>query len=140
MLILLFLRQSTGFLALQEVLQEGSLKRPEHQIVRFPSARYTTIDIGRIALRKHHVAGLLEVDITELRARLREARFRQLQLRRGQTEARIAIFKNGFLGAPLLAKGHENQARQVAWAVLTHDLWLLAGLPKCEKRVFRKAS
>lgn len=84
--------------------------------------------------------GITPRDPAVLRARLRDARFQQLQLRRGQTEARIAIFKNGFLGAPLLAKGHENQARQVAWAVLTHDLWLLAGLPKCEKRVFRKAN
>ena len=63
-----------------------------------------------------------------LRMRLHEATFRQLQQRRGQTEARIAIFKNAFLGAPLLAKGHQNQARLVAWNVLTHDLWLLAGL------------
>lgn len=49
-----------------------------------------------------------------LRMRLREARFLELSKRRGQTEARIGIFKNVFLGAPLLAKGHENQARQVA--------------------------
>jgi hypothetical protein len=75
-----------------------------------------------------------------LRARLREARFQQLHQRRGQTEARIAIFKNAFLGAPLLAKGHENQARLVAWNVLTHNLWLLAGLPKRELRALRKAS
>jgi hypothetical protein len=74
-----------------------------------------------------------------LRARLREARFQQLHQRRGQTEARIAIFKNAFLGAPLLAKGYENQARQVAWNVLTHNLWLLAGLPKREVRALRKA-
>jgi hypothetical protein len=74
-----------------------------------------------------------------LRARLREVRFQQLHQRRGQTEARIAIFKNAFLGAPLVAKGHENQARLVAWNVLTHNLWLLAGLPKREVRAWRKA-
>jgi hypothetical protein len=73
-----------------------------------------------------------------LRARLRESRFPELQRRRGQTEARIAIFKNGFLGAVLPAKGHTNQARQVAWTVLTHNLWLLAGLPKGEKSRFRQ--
>ena len=44
-------------------------------------------------------------------------------------EARIGIFKNVFLGAPLLAKGYENQVRQVAWAALAHNLWLLTGLP-----------
>lgn len=75
-----------------------------------------------------------------LRARLREAQFQQLHQRRGQTEARIAIFKNAFLGAPLLAKGYENQGRLVAWNVLTHNLWLLAGLPKREPRALSKAS
>lgn len=40
----------------------------------YPSARVTTMDIGSIALRKHHVAGLLEVDITETQAWLREKR------------------------------------------------------------------
>jgi len=79
-------------------------------------------------------------DPGRLRMRLQEPSFRQLQRRRGQTEARIAIFKNAFLGAPLLAKGYENQARLVAWNVLTHDLWLLAGLKKREKTVFRKAA
>ncbi len=52
-----------------------------------------------------------------LRMRLREAQFQQLHQRRGQTEARIAIFKNAFLRAPLLA-----------------------GLPKREPRVLSKAS
>ena len=75
-----------------------------------------------------------------LRARLREVRFQQLHQRRGQTEARIAIFKNAFLGAPLVAKGHENQARLVAWNVLTHNLWLLSGLPKRELRALCQAS
>ena len=59
---------------------------------------------------------------------------------RGQTEARIAIFKNAFLGAPLLAKGYENQGWLVAWNVFTHNLWLLAGLPKRESCALSKAS
>ena len=63
------------------------------------------------------------------RARLREVRFQQPHHRRGQTEARIAIFKNASLGA-----------RLVAWNVLTHNLWLLSGLPKRELRALRKAS
>jgi len=79
-------------------------------------------------------------DAALLRARLREPRFQQLHQRRGQTEARIAIFKNAFLGARLVAKGYQNQARLVAWNVLTHNLWLLAGLPKRQIRASRKAS
>lgn len=73
-------------------------------------------------------------DPNVLRRRLKQAAFRELQQRRGQTEARIAIFKNAFLGSPLLAKGHQNQARMAAWNVLTHDLWLLAGLEKKAKK------
>ena len=41
-------------------------------------------------------------------------RFRKLCKRRGQTEARIGIFKNVFPGVPLLAKGYGNQSRHVA--------------------------
>jgi hypothetical protein len=78
-------------------------------------------------------------DASLLRMRLKESSFCELHQRRGQTEARIAIFKHAFLGSPLLAKGHRNQARLVAWNVLTHDLWLLAGLEKREKMAFRQA-
>lgn len=52
-----------------------------------------------------------------------------MKRRLDRDQARIAIFKNVFLGAPLLAKGYENQARQVAWAALAHNLWLLTELP-----------
>jgi hypothetical protein len=65
-----------------------------------------------------------------LKQRMRERRFVRLQQRRSQTEARIAIFKNGFLGAPLRVKGYSHQNLQVAWAVLTHNLWCLARLPR----------
>jgi len=50
--------------------------------------------------------------------------------RRAQTEGRIGIFKNEFLGGPLLSKGIAGQDRQVGWAALTHNLWLLADLRK----------
>jgi len=66
----------------------------------------------------------------ELRQRMREARFARLQQRRSQTEARIGIFKNGFLGAPVRAKGYAHQKLQVAWAVLTHNLWCIARQPR----------
>jgi hypothetical protein len=63
-----------------------------------------------------------------LKERMAEARFGQLQRRRSQTEGRIAIFKNGFLGRPLRAKGFEHRELAVAWQVLTHNLWVLARL------------
>lgn len=46
--------------------------------------------------------------------------------RRGATEARIAIFKNCFAGSPCLAKGFAHREQAVGWAVLAHNLWVLA--------------
>ena len=63
-----------------------------------------------------------------LKERMTEARFAQLQRRRNQTEGRIGIFKNGFLGRPLRAKGFEHRELAVGWQVLTHNVWVLARL------------
>jgi hypothetical protein len=63
-----------------------------------------------------------------LQERMAEARFGQLQRRRSQTEGRIGIFKNGFLGRPLRAKGFAHRELAVSWQVLTHNLWVLARL------------
>jgi Transposase DDE domain len=78
----------------------------------------------------------------ELKKRMKDGKFVELQKRRSQTEARISIFKNGFLGSPLLSKGHANQEREVAWNVLTHNLWVIARRPraKAKPRALAKAS
>ena len=76
----------------------------------------------------------------ELKKRMKDAEFVKLQQRRSQTEARISIFKNGFLGSPLLSKGHENQSREVAWSVLAHNLWVIARLPQGQARALAHAS
>ena len=39
---------------------------------RFPSSRLATHDVGRLSRKKHHVAGFLEVDVTEGRRLVRE--------------------------------------------------------------------
>jgi hypothetical protein len=70
----------------------------------------------------------------ELTARMSEEPFARLQTRRGQTEARIGIFKNCFLGRPLRAKGISNRAMAVAWAVLAHNLWVLARMEQKQKK------
>lgn len=76
----------------------------------------------------------------ELKRRMKETEFAGLQQRRSQTEARISIFKNGFLGAPLLSKGYGNQNREVAWSVLAHNLWVIARLPQDRVRALAEAS
>jgi hypothetical protein len=76
----------------------------------------------------------------ELTKRMREAKFVELQRRRSQTEARLSIFKNGFLGSPLWSKGHANQKRETAWSVLAHNLWVIARRQQGPARALRKAS
>lgn len=80
----------------------------------------------------------------ELKKRMKDGKFVELQKRRSQTEARIAIFKNGFLGSPIRSKGQANQEVEVAWNVLTHNLWVIARRPqakvKAKPRAFGQAS
>lgn len=60
--------------------------------------------------------------------------FREGLKRRAATEGRIGIFKNVFLGRRLLAKGFEHRQLAVGWAVLTHNLWVVARMAEAEKR------
>jgi hypothetical protein len=60
-------------------------------------------------------------------------KFARLQRRRAQTEGRIGILKQGFLGRPMRAKGFERRGLALAWGVLTHNLWMLARLRKVKK-------
>jgi hypothetical protein len=64
----------------------------------------------------------------QLKERSRSWKFRKLQRRRGQTEARVAIFKNVFLGRPMKSKGFAHRELTVSWAVLTHNFWVMARL------------
>ncbi len=66
--------------------------------------------------------------------KMTDDRFVKLQRRRAQTEARVAIFKNGFLGRPMRSKGFLNRERDTGWAVLAHNLWVIARLPRAEER------
>lgn len=77
---------------------------------------------------KHIYDGICPKNAARLKERMGEERFVELQRRRSQTEGRIGIFKNGFLGRPLRAKGFEHREVAVSWQVLTHNLWVLARL------------
>ena len=70
----------------------------------------------------------------ELSRRMKDQKFARLQRRRAQTEGRIGILKNGFLGRPMRAKGFEHREVALAWGVLTHNLWMLARMKKAKKR------
>ena len=76
--------------------------------------------------------GLCPKDPEQLKENMQEDRFSWLQKRRSQTEGRIGIFKNQFLGRPLRVKGFAHRELAVTWAVLTHNLWVMARLPQVE--------
>lgn len=74
--------------------------------------------------------GLCPRDSREMQRRLREDEaFLGAQKRRAQTEGRIGISKNVFLQGVPRAKGFKNRELQVDWAVLSHNLWVVARCP-----------
>ena len=80
-------------------------------------------------------SGLCPRDPAELQERLQQDDgFRAGLKRRGGTEARIAIFKHAFAGSPCRAKGIEARQLAVSWAVLAHNLWVLARLKLAQDR------
>jgi Transposase DDE domain. len=68
--------------------------------------------------------------IKELEKRLKEIEFIKLQKRRAQTEGRISILKNLFLGERFRSKGFKNREKMVACKIFTHNLWVIARLAK----------
>jgi hypothetical protein len=79
--------------------------------------------------------GFCPRDVTVLADKLiNEEGFREGLKRRAGTEARIGIFKNVFLGRPLLAKGFKHRELAVGWAALTHNLWVVARMAEAEKK------
>jgi hypothetical protein len=95
----------------------------------FASKRNTTI------LEAHEIFdGLCPRDPKELGKKMKDEVFVAGQKRRGQTEARVAIVKNIFLdGGKPRAKGFAHRQRAVQWAVLTHNLRVLARMRRREQ-------
>lgn len=75
-------------------------------------------------------SGLCPRDPQELGRRLQDPAVKAGMKRRGGTEARVAIFKNVFMGSPAKGRSFEARERACGWAVLTHNLWVLARLPQ----------
>lgn len=65
-------------------------------------------------------------NLEQLYEKLKDPIFLSLQTRRSQTEARVGIFKNVFLGKPLRSRITAYKRLAISWCVLTHDLWLLS--------------
>jgi hypothetical protein len=74
----------------------------------------------------------------QLKQRGRSWKFKRMQRRRAQTEGRIGILKNVFLGQPLRSKGFEHRQLTVTWTVLVHNLWVMARLPQAQAAPFQR--
>jgi hypothetical protein len=62
----------------------------------------------------------------QLEERNAEPKFKAMQRRRAQTEGRVGIVKNVFLGGRILRKGFDHRQLTVTWTVLVHNLWVMA--------------
>lgn len=74
----------------------------------------------------------------QLKQRARSWKFKRLQKRRAQTEGRVGILKHVFLDEPVRCKGFDNRQLTVAWAVLVHNLWVIARMPRLRQRQAHK--
>lgn len=79
-------------------------------------------------------SGLCPRDPQELSDMMKEPGVREGMKRRANTEARIGIFKNVFLGNPSRGKSHGARKRASGWAVLAHNLWVLAREPQARAK------
>jgi len=87
------------------------------------------------------VNGVCPRSVPLLKEKLENEDFCILQKRRAQTEARIGIFKNAYLGKPLRSKGFLNRKIRIEWCVLAHNLWKLSRMAAqaTEKRLAEAA-
>jgi Transposase DDE domain len=83
-------------------------------------------------------SGLCPKAVSELRERMSDDTTRAGMKRRANTEARVGIFKACFIGKPARGKSYATRARDCGWAVLTHNLWIIARVLKEEEQKRRE--
>ncbi len=79
-------------------------------------------------------------DPKQLKKRMEEPHFRQLQKRRASTEGRIGVLKNRWQAGRLRSKGFANRSISVAWSVLSHNLWKVAKMLAQQDELKTKAA
>ena len=126
-------------------LLDESLDRIHEVFSRYPAAVGADRGFDRQTTRKkletlEILNGICPKSIPALQERLEEEGFVEIQCRRAQTEGRIGILKNAFLGPVLRNKGFESREREVAWAVLAHNLWVLARMLRAQEKERKKAA
>ena len=114
-------------------LMKQSLTRMKTVIGRYPSAvgadRGFCSRANHLWLKKEGITdAVCPRSPQELSRQMKNREFRRIQKRRAQTEGRIGILKNDYLGRPLRSKGFAHREIDVAWAVLAHNIRLIASL------------
>jgi len=122
-----------------------ALKKIKKIYNRYPGALggdrgFDSEEVRKFVADKNIYNGICPRDPNTLKKRIKENQFRQLQKRRSQTEGRIGLFKNSFLGGLLRSKGYLHRQLGVTWAILTHNLWCLARLPVLNKEAEQAAA
>ena len=84
--------------------------------------------------------GLCAKDPDVLRERRGDPWYAAAQKRRGNTEARIGVFKNVFLGGVPRQKGFEHRRQALIWSVLAHNLWVLSRLSLADEAARKKSA
>ncbi len=79
-------------------------------------------------------SGLCPRNPSELKERMQDPDYREGMKRRGGTEARVAILKNVILSNPMREKSFAAREKACGWAVLSHNLWVLARMEQAEKQ------
>ena len=77
-------------------------------------------------------------DPKTLKIKMADEKFREAQKRRAQTEARIGIFKNKFIGNKILRKGIDNRGTKIIWSILIHNLWIVARIANKNQQLREK--
>ncbi|MBN1501112.1 MAG: 2-oxo acid dehydrogenase subunit E2 [Spirochaetes bacterium] len=54
--------------------------KEKHVIKKFPKSRYGTIDLGKISRKKHNIAALLEIDVTDAWLKIEKLKKKKMQI------------------------------------------------------------
>jgi hypothetical protein len=96
-------------------------------------------EVNRVSLEREHIFnGICPRNPRQLKQRNGSWKFKKLQRRRAQTEGRIAVLKNVFLGGQIRSKGFDHRKLTVTWTVLLHNLWVLARMKPAKLKQVRK--
>jgi hypothetical protein len=139
---LLIAEEASGYILTHELLEKQSpgdaklliqhcddLKRvSNHRLSAIGGDRqFDSAATYKLLAKEKIYNGLCPKDPQELSRRMQEDEpLKKMLKRRAQSEGRIGILKNVFLQGTPKAKGYKNRAMQVAWAVLAHNLWIVA--------------